>query len=51
MKQFSAQSKTGSLPDLDCKYQPTGPKVPLTQLGEGFTEEVAKQLLKEDLSR
>lgn len=25
---------------MDCKYQPTGAKVVLAQLGEGFTEEV-----------
>ena len=52
MKRSCAQSKIQLLLNLDCKYQPTGAKVVLAQLGEGFTEEVmGTEPRREDLSR
>lgn len=40
MKRSCGQSKIRLLLNLDCKYQPTGAKAVLAQLGGGFIEEV-----------
>lgn len=51
MKRSCAQSKIRLLLNLDCKYQPTGAKVVLAQLGEGFTEVMGTGPRREALSR